>query len=104
MSYEEISVLLVEDNPGDARLLREAIREARDVQIRVTHHDTLSQAVSRLADERFDIIMLDLSLPDAEGLDTLVRMHTEAPSIPIVVLTGLDDEALAVRAVREGAQ
>ncbi len=101
---DDISVLLVEDNPGDARLLREAIREAEGVRIRLTHHSTLRHAVEQLARERFDIIMLDLSLPDADGLETLVRMHTEAPTVPIVVLTGHDDEALAVRAVREGAQ
>lgn len=101
----QMSVLLVEDNPGDARLLREAVREAEGHHnIRLTHVDTLSSALTRLDQEPFDVIMLDLSLPDAEGLQTLVRTHEHAPSIPIVVLTGLDDEGLAVRAVREGAQ
>jgi two-component system, cell cycle sensor histidine kinase and response regulator CckA len=101
---EHIRVLLVEDNPADARLLREAIREANGVVIHVTHEDRLAHALRRLEEQHFDVIMLDLSLPDAEGLDTLVRIHQRAPLIPIVVLTGLDDESLAVRAVREGAQ
>jgi two-component system, cell cycle sensor histidine kinase and response regulator CckA len=104
MKSERISALLVEDSPADARLLREAVRDAEATHINLTHVDTLDKALHRLREEHFDVVMLDLSLPDAEGLDTLVRMHTSAPSVPIVVLTGLDDEALAVRAVREGAQ
>ncbi len=104
MNLEQISVLLIEDNPGDARLLREAVKEAEDIAIRLTHVETLARALTRLGEEHFDVIMLDLSLPDAEGLETLVRTHVQAPNIPIVVLTGLDDEDLAVKAVREGAQ
>ncbi|MEJ7604845.1 MAG: PAS domain S-box protein [Bryobacteraceae bacterium] len=101
---ERISVLLVEDNPGDARLLREAVREAEGSQIQLTHVDTLAKALAKLQSDRFDVVMLDLSLPDADGLATLTRTHAQAPSIPIVVITGLDDEALAIRALREGAQ
>ena len=101
---ETITVLLVEDNPGDARLMREAVREAEGSHIHLVHVETLSKALSRLDQDRFDVVMLDLSLPDAEGLTTLVRAHAHAPSVPIVVLTGLDDEGLAIRAVREGAQ
>src|SRR5688500_18955858 len=104
MMLETITVLLVEDNPGDARLMREAVREAEGSHIQLVHVDTLSKALSRLDQDRFDVVMLDLSLPDAEGLTTLVRAHAHAPSVPIVVLTGLDDEGLAIRAVREGAQ
>lgn len=104
MRLETISVLLVEDNPGDARLLREAVREAEGSHIHLTHVETLTKALQRLDQERFDVVMLDLSLPDADGLETLVRTHAQAPSVPIVVLTGLDDEGLAIKAVREGAQ
>jgi PAS domain S-box-containing protein len=104
MTLERISVLLVEDNPADARLLREAVREVEGSLIHLTHVDTLGKALARLDQERFDVVMLDLSLPDADGLQTLVRTHTRAPAVPIVVLTGLDDEDLAIRAVREGAQ
>ena len=104
MKPDNISVLLVEDNPADARLLREAVREVEGSPIQLTHVDTLGRALTRLDQQQFDLVMLDLSLPDAEGLETLVRTHNRAPSVPIVVLTGLDDEALAVRAVREGAQ
>ena len=104
MQVKEIHVLLVEDNPADARLLYEMIREAEGSHIHVTHVDTLGKAITKLAQIQFDVVMLDLSLPDAEGLNTLVRTHAHAPSVPIVVLTGLDDEELAIRAVREGAQ
>jgi PAS domain S-box-containing protein len=104
MRPERINALLVEDNPADARLLREAVREAEATHINLTHAETLEQALARLSAEHFDVVMLDLSLPDAEGIETLLRVHTHAPAVPIVVLTGLDDEALAVRAVREGAQ
>jgi PAS domain S-box-containing protein len=104
MGLERIGVLLVEDNPADARLLREAVREAEGSYIQLTHVETLREAFQRLNNNHFDVVMLDLSLPDADGLETLVSLHTQAPSVPIVVLTGLDDEALAVKAVREGAQ
>ncbi len=104
MHLQEINVLLVEDNPADARLLREAIREVEGSQIHLTHVETLGGALKKLDTSRFDVVMLDLSLPDAEGLDTLLRTHNRAPSVPIVVLTGLNDEELAIRAVREGAQ
>src|SRR5690242_15949544 len=104
MTQERINALLVEDNPADARLMREAVRETEATHISLTYVDTLEKALTRLRNERFDVIMLDLSLPDADGLDTVVRVHTHAPAVPIVVLTGLDDEALAARAVREGAQ
>jgi PAS domain S-box-containing protein len=104
MAFDRIRVLLVEDNAGDARLLREVVREAEGAHIQLTHVDTLGKALVRLDADQFDVVMLDLSLPDADGLETLVRTHAQAPSVPIVVLTGLDDESLAIRAVREGAQ
>ncbi len=104
MNLDGIRVLLVEDNPGDARLFTELLRDTGAGQWKLVHVDRLSAALSRLSREPFDVMLLDLSLPDADGLDTLLRAHAEAPKIPIVVLTGHDDEALAVRAVRAGAQ
>ena len=104
MNLDGIRVLLVEDNPGDARLFTELVRDTGAGQWRLVHVDRLSAALDRLSREPFDVMLLDLSLPDADGLDTLIRAHAEAPKIPIVVLTGHDDEALAVRAVRAGAQ
>ena len=99
-----IRVLLVEDNPGDARLLREALADVNPAHFELTHATTLSEGMERLAADRIDVVLLDLSLPDANGLDTFVRLHARAPNVPIVVLTGLADETVAAAALREGAQ
>ena len=104
MNLEGIRVLLVEDNPGDARLFVELVRETGSGHLKLEHVERLSSALERLSREHFDVVLLDLSLPDAQGLDTLTRAHGHAPKVPIVVLTGLDDELLAVKAVRLGAQ
>ncbi len=104
MNLDGIRVLLVEDNPGDARLFTELVRDAGAGQWKLEQADRLSCALERVRCQPFDVMLLDLSLPDADGLETLIRAHSEAPKIPIVVLTGHDDEALAVRAVRAGAQ
>ena len=99
-----IRVLLVEDNPGDARLLREAVAEVRGPEFEWVTVERLGEALRRLREERFDVVLLDLSLPDARGFETFARAAEEAPNLPIVVLTGLDDEELAVRTVQAGAQ
>ncbi len=104
MNLEGIHVLLVEDNPGDARLFLELVRETGAGRLKLEHVTRLSQALDRLSNDSFDVVLLDLSLPDEQGLTTLTRAHAHAPNVPIVVLTGLDDEALAVKAVRAGAQ
>jgi len=104
MNLDGIRVLLVEDNPGDARLFTELLRDAGASHLTLVQVDRLAAALDRLSCDSFDVMLLDLSLPDADGLDTLVRAHAQAPKIPIVVLTSHDDEAVAVRAVRAGAQ
>jgi two-component system cell cycle sensor histidine kinase/response regulator CckA len=104
MNLEGIRALLVEDNPGDARLFIELVRETGAGYLKLEHVDRLAKALDRLSQDHFDVVLLDLSLPDEQGLTTLLRAHAHAPKTPIVILTGLDDEALAVRAVRAGAQ
>jgi two-component system cell cycle sensor histidine kinase/response regulator CckA len=104
MNLEGIRALLVEDNPGDARLFLELVRETGAGYLKLEHVDRLDAALARLSSEHFDVVLLDLSLPDEQGLNTLLRTHAHAPKVPIVILTGLDDEALAVKAVRAGAQ
>lgn len=101
---QQIKVLLVEDNPADARLFRETIVDTRRLPPLLTHVQRLGDAIERLRAERFDVVLLDLSLPDSEGLDSIVRVHEKVPEIPIVILTGQDDEQLALKAVRAGAQ
>jgi two-component system cell cycle sensor histidine kinase/response regulator CckA len=104
MNGEAIRVLLVEDNPGDARLVRETLAEVESPQFELTHVERLSQARQRLADERFDIVLLDLVLPDKPRMGSLIEIHDQASRVPIVVLTGLDDETMASWTLEEGAQ
>ena len=104
MNLEGIKILLVEDNPGDARLFRELVRDAGTNHLKLEHVTRLQAALERLSDGHFDVVLLDLTLPDERGLATLTRLHTHAPNAPIVVLTGVDDEAMAAKALRAGAQ
>jgi diguanylate cyclase (GGDEF)-like protein/PAS domain S-box-containing protein len=97
-------VLLVEDNPGDARLLREMFNEQDSRTTKLTIVQSMSDAEKLLAEDTFDIVLLDLGLPDAQGLGAVRRAHAAAPRVPLVVLTGLDDETLAAQALQEGAQ
>jgi signal transduction histidine kinase len=104
-----ITVLLVEDNPGDARLIREELRGAEHsgaapTAFSIVCADRLATGLERLAADKIDVVLLDLSLPDAHGLGTLARLREAAPTTPVLVLTGFDDQELAARAVREGAQ
>ena len=95
---ESIRILLVEDNPGDARLLREFLADVENTPFDPVHVERLGNALQRLRNERFDVILLDLSLPDAQGLETITRAYKQGA--PIVVLTGLDDKARAINAFR----
>jgi two-component system OmpR family sensor kinase len=98
-------ILLVEDNSGDAMLLKEALRDFNHrPPFELIHVDRLATAIERMKQERFDAVLLDLSLPDAKGVETVVRMQRDAGTLPIIVLTGLDDDAAAMEAVRAGAQ
>jgi signal transduction histidine kinase len=99
-----LRILLVEDNPGDARLIRETLRDAGSPRFELRHADRLSAALPILAAREVDVALLDLSLPDAHGLETVTRALAAAPEVPIVVLTGLDDETVAIQAVQAGAQ
>jgi len=97
-------VLLIEDNPDDALLIREALAEAGEAPLALEHLDRLSAGLERLAQGGIDLVLLDLSLPDSHGLDTLATVNARAPSVPVVVLTGRDDAELATQALRLGAQ
>jgi signal transduction histidine kinase/CheY-like chemotaxis protein len=102
-SHPTLRILLVEDNPGDAELVREQLAGASP-RVEIAHVDNLARASIYLAAGSVDVVLLDLSLPDATGLQAVERMHQAAPAIPIVVLTGLHDEGLGARAVQAGAQ
>jgi signal transduction histidine kinase len=104
MSEKALQVLLVEDNAGDVRLLREMFSTERADSFELTHCLRMGEAELRLAKGGVDIVLLDMGLPDGHGLDTVRRAHAAAPGVPMIVLTGLDDEALAAEAMKEGAQ
>ncbi|MFQ5839519.1 MAG: response regulator [Candidatus Methylomirabilales bacterium] len=104
MDDNHIRVLLIEDNLGDARLIREMLAEARGAPFELECADRLSTGLERLAAGGIDVLLLDLLLPDSQGLDTVGRVRALAPEVPIVVFTVLGDETLAVQAIREGAQ
>ena len=104
MNEKPVKVLLVEDNPGDARLLRIFLAEAASSTMELTHFGCMSDAVSHLHGNEVDVVLLDLGLPDAQGLGGVRQMHSIAPGVPLVVLTGLDDEITAAQALQEGAQ
>jgi CheY-like chemotaxis protein len=99
-----IRVLLVEDNPGDARLVEMMLTEKQDGSFVVERVPRLADAVEALKLGTFDVILLDLGLPDSSGLETASAMVQSAPAVPIVVLTGLDDEETGMEAVRRGVQ
>jgi signal transduction histidine kinase len=103
-SPDVVSVLLVEDNPGDARLIREALSEPGSHRHHVDWVERLQPALDRLASGGVDVVLLDLSLPDSSGLGTLSAVTTAAPDVPVVVLTGLDDEEADTAALQGGAQ
>ncbi|UVE65471.1 PAS domain-containing protein [Burkholderia pyrrocinia] len=100
----EVRVLLVEDSPTDAFLIRETLSEVRDFVSALRHVERLSQAVDHFHAEHFDVALLDLGLPDSQGLDTFSRLHAAKPEVPIIVLTGLDDLSSGLLAIQEGAQ
>ena len=104
MNDEAISLLLIEDNPGDARLIREMIGEAPGTKFELSIADRLSHGIESIARGDFDLVILDLSLPDAQGLECFLQAHRHASQIPIIVLSGHDDEELATHAVQHGAQ
>ena len=103
MSEATVHVLLIEDNPADVRLIREALKDARASFLLETA-DTLSAGRQRLVSGQVDIVLLDLSLSDSQGLETFRRLHHRWPEVPIVVLSGNEDETVALTAVNEGAQ
>lgn len=104
MINEPIKLLLVEDNPGDARLIMELLKDAGAGLVDITVEERLSDGLQRLNEETYDVLLLDLMLPDSHGLDTYVNAQQDAPDIPIVMLTSIDDEEFAFEAMRYGAQ
>lgn len=105
INESQLEILLVEDNPGDARLLQDLLRcTASRIPFSIMHAETLAEAVNCLRQRMFNVILLDLSLPDSLGMETIEGIHAVAPKVPIVVLTGVDDEQMGTHAMRRGTQ
>lgn len=97
-------ILVIEDNPGDAEVVREILRRATGFTVQLEVKENLSSGLERLRDELFDLVLLDLHLPDSEGIPTLVQVNASVQGLPIVVLTGMADEDLGTELIRRGAQ
>lgn len=104
MVAKPIEVLVVEDNLEYAAMLQMILGEVQPRRCVPTYVGRLGEALHSMTQNKYDIVLLDLSLPDSDGLDTLNRVHADAPNVPIVVITGDDDRRLAVQVVRNGAQ
>jgi|GEM_PF-2330439 len=104
MENKFIKILIIEDNPEDLRMIDEMLKEVENPVFELHHSKRLSDGIRCLIRDSFDILLLDLSLPDSVGLDTFFSVYEQAPEIPIVILSGFDDEETAVKAVSEGAQ
>jgi len=104
MDDKRIKVLLIEDNPGDARLMRKLLAEVGGVTFNLEYADRLSTGLERLAVGGTNVVLLDLGLPDSQGLGTLARVRAQAADVPVVVLTTVDDRTFAMKAVQAGAQ
>lgn len=104
MAISLVKILLIEDNLAEARLLQEFLQQADAKEFVLVHVKRLQEALNQISHSSYDIILLDLTLPDSQGLSSLPLLINNAPSVPIVVLTNTNDEELAIEAVREGAQ
>ena len=100
----ELKILLIEDNPGDERLIREFLQDAFSNRFKLDSAGTLASGLQKISQNNLDAVLLDLSLPDSQGLETFFIVQKHSPTLPIIILTGLDDDASALQAVQQGAQ
>ena len=104
MPDKKIKVLIIEDNNGDAALIREMLSEIREIQFDIVRFENLGGGLEFLEHNKTDVVLLDLSLPDSHGLQTFIKLHEKFSAIPAILLTGLNDEELAYNSVQAGAQ
>jgi len=106
MEEKQTNILLIEDDPEDEMIIRGTLpeKDERGTRINLVSAPTLEQGLERLSSGLTDLVLLDLFLPDSQGLDSFTRIHSQAEGVPIVLLTGCDDEVLALESVRQGAQ
>jgi DNA-binding NtrC family response regulator len=104
MAVKPITVLLIEDSADDAMLIQRFLAGAMTVPYALVHADGLSRGMECLEGGGIDVVLLDLGLPDGHGISTFAILHKHSPDVPVIVLTGHDDEELAIEAVQKGAQ
>ena len=104
MKRQPVRVLLIEDESSYAELVRVVLADSPTLPFALSHFTALEPGLRQLTENGFDVLLLDLTLPDTSGLETYTRAHAASPATPIIVLTGLDDQKIALQAVREGAQ
>ena len=104
MESNRLTVLMVEDNPGDVYLVREMLQTEGEERIDLLTTNRISGAIQILSESRIDAVLLDLGLPDENGLETVKKLREASETIPIVILSGLEDEKMAVTAIQMGAQ
>jgi len=97
---KNIKILLIEDNPGDAYLIEEHLEEFANFSYELVIVETLGEALSVLTKKSFDVILLDLELPDSYGINTFLSIHNKNPFIPIIILTGLNDKTIGTYAIK----
>ena len=104
MTTKTSKVLLIEDDPADAQLIMEILREEPENAMEILHVSNLAGGLAMLARGGIDVVLLDLTLPDSSGHNTFTMLAKHVPTIPVIVLTGMDDKEMAIRIVQEGAQ
>src|ERR1044071_1002895 len=104
MEEKPIKLLLIEDNPGDARLMELMLRGKNRESFELEWVERFADGLQRVAKGGIDLVLLDLSLPDSHGPETFSKFHQQAPHVPIIVLSGLDDEEVAIKTVQAGGQ
>ena len=104
MSNGSLKLLLIEDSPGDARLIQEELSIGMDEFFDVVTATTLQEALTNIEKDKFDVILSDLGLPDSQGIETFLKIHDKEKGSPIIILSNNKDESLALSAVQKGAQ
>ena len=104
MSDEAIKVLMIDDNPAAISLMQYLLDDAKDVTVKLEHASRLESGIERLTKGGIDVVLLDILLPDSMGFHSFADLHAAVPDVPVIILSGIDDEALALRLVSDGAQ
>jgi len=104
MYYEKIKILIIEDNIPDSRLIKEFLSETSDGIYHIEYAARLSEGIEKILGNKFDVALLDLNLPDSEGLNTVSGFIQKDKNIPLIILNGLDDLSIATKYLNEGVQ